>query len=199
MSLSRLFLPFSGHAIPGPRAKPSSPSELPSRPHALAAVALTACLERGYLTVAFALAALGAAYVSTLRDIPMLRHAVTALGAIVLARIAIDPRIMGAEVGRMPVLNWLLVGYGVPAVAFGLSGRLLRLRADDISSRLADALAVAFTMLLATFQIEDDYQRPVGHLVARSLAHHPLRGLQDRARPEALRRGEADTRRRLRP
>ena len=47
MSLSRLFLTFSGHAIPGPRAKPSSPSELPSRPHALAAVALTACLALG--------------------------------------------------------------------------------------------------------------------------------------------------------
>ena len=45
------------------------------------AFALTASLERGYLTVALALAALGTAYVATLRDIPLLRHAVTALGA----------------------------------------------------------------------------------------------------------------------
>ena len=117
------------------------------------ALALTAGLERGYLTVAFALAALGTAYVATLRDIPLLRYAVAALGAIVLARVAYDPRIMGANVGTTPIFNWLLFGYGVPAVAFALSGRLLRLRADDIAVRLSDALAVLFTALLATYQI----------------------------------------------
>lgn len=119
------------------------------------ALALTAALDRGYLTVALALAALGAAYVATKRDIPTLRYAVTALGAVVLARVMIDPRIMGASVGAMPILNWLLFGYGVPAAAFALSATLLRRCAgdDDASVRLSEGLAVLFAALLVTWQI----------------------------------------------
>lgn len=115
--------------------------------------ALVAFLSRGYMTVAFALMALGTAYVSTLRDIPLLRPAVAAIGLVVLGRIAWDPVIMGAEVGRIPILNWLLIGYGVPALAFAVAGRLLELRGTDLAQRLADALAVVFTALLLFFQI----------------------------------------------
>ena len=115
--------------------------------------ALVAFLSRGYMTVAFALMALGTAYVSTLRDIPLLRPAVAAIGLVVLGRIAWDPVIMGAEVGRIPILNWLLIGYGVPALAFAVAGKLLELRGTDLAQRLADALAVVFTALLLFFQI----------------------------------------------
>jgi uncharacterized membrane protein len=115
--------------------------------------ALVAFLSRGYMTVAFALMALGTAYVSTLRDIPLLRPAVAAIGFIVLGRIIWDPVIMGADVGRFPIFNWLLIGYGVPAAAFAIAGRLLETRRIDLAQRLADALAVVFTALLAFFQI----------------------------------------------
>lgn len=115
--------------------------------------ALVAFLSRGYMTVAFALMALGTAYVSTLRDIPLLRPAVAAIGLIVLGRIVWEPVIMGPDVGRLPILNWLLIGYGIPAVAFALAGRILELRAVDLAQRLADALAVLFTALLLFFQI----------------------------------------------
>ena len=117
------------------------------------AFALVAFLARGYMTVAFALMALGTAYVSTLRDIPLLRPAVAAIGLVVLGRIAWDPAIMGADVGRFPIFNWLLIGYGVPAAAFAIAGRLLETRQVDLAQRLADALAVVFTALLAFFQI----------------------------------------------
>jgi uncharacterized membrane protein len=115
--------------------------------------ALVAFLSRGYMTVAFALMALGTAYVSTLRDIPLLRPAVAAIGLVVLGRVAWDPVIMGADVGRFPIFNWLLLGYGVPAAAFAMAGRLLETRAIDIAQRLADALAVVFTALLLYFQV----------------------------------------------
>jgi uncharacterized membrane protein len=115
--------------------------------------ALVAFLSRGYMTVAFALMALGTAYVSTLRDIPLLRPAVAAIGFVVLGRIAWDPVIMGADVGRFPIFNWLLLGYGVPAAAFAIAGRLLETRSIDLAQRLADALAVIFTALLLYFQI----------------------------------------------
>lgn len=117
------------------------------------AFALTASLERGYLTVALALAALGTAYVATLRDIPLLRHVVTALGIVVLARVAWEPRIMGADVGTTPIFNWLLLGYGVPAVAFWGAARLLESRGASLPVRISDSLAIIFLWLLAFFEI----------------------------------------------
>lgn len=139
---------------------------------AIAALSFTlvAALSRGYLTVAFALAAFGTAYVATLKDVPLLRYAVTALGLVVLGRVAYDPRIMGAEVGHWPVLNWLLLGYGVPAAAFAGSARLLRSGGDDWASRLSDGLAVLFAGLFVFFELHHglnggDLTAPVrGHM-----------------------------------
>jgi uncharacterized membrane protein len=139
------------------------------------AFALAVSLERGYLTVALALAALGTAYVATLRDIPLLRHAVTALGVIVLGRLAWDPRIMGSGVGTTPFFNWLLLGYGVPALSFAYAARLLERRGSDLSVRIADSLAIAFAALLAFFEVRhltnngDVYHPGVGHIEAGML------------------------------
>lgn len=117
------------------------------------AFALVVSLDRGYLTVAVALAALGTAYLAALKNIPLLRWAVVALGVIVLGRVAWDPAIMGEHVGTWPIFNWLLLGYGVPAAAFALAANVLRTRADDLAVRLMESLAVLFLGLLAFFQI----------------------------------------------
>lgn len=114
---------------------------------------LVASLSRGYLTLALALAALGTAAISARKDIPLLRHVVTALALVVLARVMWDPRIMGDGVGTWPILNWLLLGYGVPAAAFFASARQLERRGIDMAPRIADAMGILFTGLLAFFQI----------------------------------------------
>ena len=117
------------------------------------AFALVVSLDRGYLTVAIALAALGTSYIAAAKDIPLLRWAVVALGVIVLGRVAYDPAIMGDSVGSTPIFNWLLLGYGVPAAAFALSARFLRARGDDLAVRLMDSLSVLFLGLLCVFEI----------------------------------------------
>jgi uncharacterized membrane protein len=157
------------------REIPSPAAMLATGAFAAAAIAalsfaLVAILSRGYLTVAFALAALGTAFVATRRDVPLLRYAVTALGLVVLGRVAWDPVIMGADVGRTPIFNWLLLGYGVPAVAFAAAGVILRTRSQDLAVRLCEALAVLFAALLFYFQIrhalnDGDPLRPAsGHI-----------------------------------
>lgn len=117
------------------------------------AFALFAILERGYLTVVLAITALGTAYIATKRDIPVLRYAVAAIGLIVLARVINDPRIMGDSVGTTPIFNWLLIGYGVPALCFAFAARWLEPLGDSLAARLSDALAVIFTALLAFWEI----------------------------------------------
>jgi uncharacterized membrane protein len=157
-ALGGLFVLAAERFLAREREIPSPAAMLATGAFAAAAIgalcfALVAMLSRGYLTVAFALAALGTAWVATLRDIPLLRYAVTAIGLVVLGRIAWDPVIMGSDVGRTPIFNWLLLGYGVPAVAFVASAVLLRTRAQDLAVRLSESLAILFAALLFYFQI----------------------------------------------
>ncbi len=78
------------------------------------ALALTFALEKGWLTIALALMSLGTAWISMQRPIPFLRWLAAIFAAIVTARIAYDPRIVGDAVGTTPIFNWLLWGYGLP-------------------------------------------------------------------------------------
>ena len=110
-------------------------------------------LERGYLTVAFAVTALTTAIVADRHRIPLLRAVVAALGFIVLGRLIWDPRIMGAAVGTFPVFNWLLLGYGIPAIAFLAAGFVLKRERDDLAARICDALGVLFAALLVFYEI----------------------------------------------
>jgi len=117
------------------------------------ALAFVMVLDRGYLTVAFAVTAFATAIFAVVDRIPLLRYVVVAIGLIVLGRLAWDPRIMGADVGSWPVFNWLLLGYGVPAAAFLGAARILRREADDLAARTCDALGVLLAALLVFFQI----------------------------------------------
>jgi uncharacterized membrane protein len=117
------------------------------------ALALTFALEKGWLTIALALMVPGIAWVAEKRPLPILRALAAAAVALVMARVAWDPRIVGNDVGTTPILNWLLWGYGVPAASFWLAGFLLRRRADDAPARMTDAAAILFTVLLVSLEI----------------------------------------------
>jgi len=66
-------------------------------------------------------------------------------------------------------LNWLLWGYGVPAVSFWIAGYLLRKHGDDVPARSVDSTAILFTALLAFLEIrhlmnDGDIYRPAVRL-----------------------------------
>ncbi|WP_430912664.1 DUF2339 domain-containing protein [Methylobacterium sp. sgz302541] len=119
------------------------------------ALGLVFGLAGGSLTLAMALAALGTAGVARRLDIPALRWCVAGLGIVVAARLAWDPTVVGPDLSRTPILNGLLLGYGLPALAFGLSARLIRLpgRAPDAPVLVAQTLALVLTALLVFFEI----------------------------------------------
>ncbi|GLR91755.1 DUF2339 domain-containing protein [Bradyrhizobium iriomotense] len=117
------------------------------------ALALTFALEKGWLTIALALMSLGTAWISIQRPIAFLRWLAAILAAIVTARIVYDPRIVGDAVGTTPIFNWLLWGYGVPALSFWAASRFLHRRGDDAPLRMVEAAAILFTALLAFMEI----------------------------------------------
>ena len=143
------------------KVRPASPGEpirlglgaFASAAMAAAAFALVFALDGGMLTVALALAAVGTAFVAIRLDIATLRWCVAALGVLVAARLAWDPRIVGSALSTTPIFNWLLFGYGIPAAGFALAGRIMRSRGDDVPVRVADALGVLFSVFLVFFEI----------------------------------------------
>jgi uncharacterized membrane protein len=122
---------------------------------AVAAVALglTFALERGMLTVAFGLAALGTAWVADRVGIRALRFVVGAIALLVLARLVWDPTLVRGDLGTTPIFNWLLWGYGVPALAFFFASRILERGGRDGVVRLVESLAIACAAFLVIFEI----------------------------------------------
>ncbi len=142
------------HASAGERERLALPiGAAASASLAALALGLTFALDKGMLTVAFALAALGTAYVSDRTGVPALRKAVAAAAILVLARLAFSPTIVGGSPGSTPIFNWLLWGYGVPALAFGLAARILERSGRDNVVRLVESLAIAFAFFLVFFEI----------------------------------------------
>jgi len=117
------------------------------------ALALTFALDKGWLTVGLSLMVPGIAWISERRPLPALRYLAAAIIVVVLMRVGYEPRIVGRDVGTTPIFNWLLYGYGVPAASFWYAGYLLRRRADDMPTRMAEAAAILFTVLLALLEI----------------------------------------------
>jgi uncharacterized membrane protein len=117
------------------------------------ALALSLALEKGWLTIALALMVPGIAWVADRRAWPALRWLAAAVSIGVVGRISWDPRIVGDAVGAVPVFNWLLYGYGVPAASFLLAGRFLRRHADDVPARIVEAAAILFTVMLIVLEV----------------------------------------------
>jgi uncharacterized membrane protein len=117
------------------------------------ALALTFALEKGWLTIALALMSMGSAWISMQRPIPFLRSLAAILAGIVVLRIGYEPRIVGDAVGTTPIFNWLLLGYGLPALSFWVASIFLRRRGDDAPLRTVESAAILFTVLLVFMEI----------------------------------------------
>lgn len=134
------------------------------------ALGLTMALEKGWLTIALALMAPGIAMIADKRPLPLLRWLAAACAVLVCARIVWEPRIV-SDVGTTPIFNWLLWGYGVPAIAFWTAGYLLRRRADDVPARMLDSAAILFTVLTIMLQIR--------HIITGGDIYAPVSGLAE--------------------
>ncbi len=120
---------------------------------AFLALAFTILLDRGWLTVALALMTPGLAWIAQKRGIGVLRLLAVGLALIVVARLVYDPHVMAGDAGSWPVFNWLLFGYGVPAVAFATAAWLMRGVSPVWMSQLLEGAAIAFSVVLVSLEI----------------------------------------------
>jgi len=138
-------------------------------------ISLTIALERGMLTVALALLVAAIAWVEARRPVAALRPTALAVAAVVVARVAWDPRIVGDDLGTTVLFNPLLYGYGVPTLCFAYAAwRFGRTPGDPRPVPVFEALAIAFAALTATLEIHHamnsgDLFTPVSSLAEQSL------------------------------
>jgi uncharacterized membrane protein len=102
------------------------------------------------LATTILIALLGAAYVAAtrVRTWPALPWMMVGAAIAVLARIAWEPTIVGAlHLGKTPVFNALLAGYGIPALLLVFSAFELRRWPDLRVRNLLQALASLFVLL----------------------------------------------------
>ncbi|MEM8811334.1 MAG: DUF2339 domain-containing protein, partial [Pseudomonadota bacterium] len=113
------------------------------------ALACAFVLERGALTIALALIAPATAFVYSRSGLAALRPLVVLAALAWVARIIWDPRIVGSDIGTVPVFNWLLYGYGIPAAGFFVSAKLLGRDRRDIWLEAIEGIALVAFMAAA--------------------------------------------------
>ena len=121
----------------------------------LGALALAAAMifREAWLTVALSALLPGCAWIALKLDAPVLRKTAFAIAGLVLLRLLFNPAIFGYALGPLPLVNWILYGYGLPAFCFYLAARLFQKEKDDQLVALLEAGMLVFTTLLVSLEI----------------------------------------------
>ncbi|ASG22098.1 DUF2339 domain-containing protein [Nitrospirillum viridazoti] len=125
---------------------------------ALAGLALAALLRTSWLTAALSLLVPAAALIENRTTAsPLanaLRRGAVAVAVVVVARLTLNPWLLDYPLNGTSPLNWLLWGYGVPAVACTAGTWLLRQRRDDRPAQGLAAAALVLGLLFACLEIQ---------------------------------------------
>lgn len=102
----------------------------------------------GLTTVLVGAAAALPALATRQRGYPVLGWLCVGAAIVLIMRIAVDPTIVGQEfLGRTPVFNALLPGYGIPALAFGFAAWQLARTTAGRPRPVMEAAAALFSLL----------------------------------------------------
>lgn len=143
---------FLGRLDPDDRAAPA-PAAFAVATVASLCFAIAVSLESGWMPLAFALAALGIAWVFTRRPVailPWLSVAAALIGTGTLwASMPFDP----ATIGTVPVINRLVILTGLPAAAMIAGGEVLRRFGRELPAGIVSALGLAVSGLFVALEI----------------------------------------------
>jgi len=126
--------------------------------HAAGAVAslalgLSMVLADQWLTVTVALLLPALAWIAERAELPGLRRVALAVAGLVLIRLLVNWYVFDYALGSWPIVNGLLVTYGLPALCFAYASILFRRRGDDLLVAVLESGAVAFLTILVALEI----------------------------------------------
>jgi len=116
-------------------------------------LAATMALEQAWLTVALALQLPALAWVCGRLGVPQLRPVAALIAAVVLVRLVFNVHIVDYASGELAGANWVLYGYGLPALAFFYAARGFRRGGGDLLVTVLEWGGLVFATLLVSFEI----------------------------------------------
>ncbi|MEX0955542.1 MAG: DUF2339 domain-containing protein [Rhizobiaceae bacterium] len=139
------------------------------------ALGLTIGFSSGFTTILIACAAILPAFATRIREYPVLAWLSVGAVALTLLRVVINPTLVGSEfLQTTPVLNWLLPGYGIPALAFALAAWRIVRAPDARPFHVLQAAAVLFTLLAVAMQVRHVMNDGLLNLGAPTLAEQSI-------------------------
>jgi uncharacterized membrane protein len=120
---------------------------------AATALAATFALSEAWLTVALAMLVAGIAWIEGMLRVSGLRKVALVVAGVVVVRLVANPSLLDYALPPGSVVNWLVYGYGLPAVAFAVAARLFRRGGEDLVVGVLEAGAVTFATLLVSLEI----------------------------------------------
>lgn len=110
-------------------------------------------LRDQWLTLAVALFLPPLAMIARRTGLEALRRVAVVVAVTVLVRLAANRFVLGYDWGDWPVVNGLLLAYGVPAICFAWASRVFLRMRDGIVVRLLECGAALFAVLLVLLEI----------------------------------------------
>lgn len=125
----------------------------------LLSLAIPLELRREWLAVGWAIEVLGLVALAGRLKVAALRTMALVLVATVTARLLLNPHVLEYPIGRLPVFNWLLYGYGVPLAAFVGAAVLAERQGDAMLRRTLAWAALGFAFALLTLEVRHVFHR----------------------------------------
>lgn len=109
--------------------------------------------REAWLTVALALQLPALAWLEKSLDLKELRRLALVVAAVILARLALNPYVLSYETNHALGTQWILYGYGIPALAFFAAGLVFKQRLSDLTVSVMESGAFVFALLLVALEI----------------------------------------------
>jgi uncharacterized membrane protein len=120
---------------------------------ALLSLAATMSLREAWLTVALSLQLPLLALIHQRIAVRPIRVLAVLVAGAVLIRLVLNYDVLSYALSGVPLLNWVIYGYGIPALSFFIAARLFRKSASGLLVALLEAGALAFFVLLVSLEI----------------------------------------------
>jgi uncharacterized membrane protein len=120
---------------------------------ALISLAAAMTVRQAWLTVALSLQLPALAWINTRINTRSIQLIAAVVASAVLTRLVLNYNIFDYPLADNPVTSWVVYGYGVPAIAFFFAARVFRKLDAEALVGLLEAGALAFFVLLISFQI----------------------------------------------
>lgn len=132
-------------------------------------------LTEHWLSMAIALTLPALAWIEDAADLPALRRVALAIATIVLIRLLFNWYVLDYAFGSFPIVNGLIVAYGVPAASFGFAAHRFARRGDDLTVAVLRSGAAALATVFIAAEIHlwatgGKLDRPV-HTVLEAALH----------------------------